>query len=149
MRVRAVVVLFLIVLGFVSGCRGALSPNVDRDRPPETWLTAAPQDTVTIHRSDRGIDIPVIHTIPIRFHMYWAGSDQDGAVVGYFWAVVETLPQPIPGTFFIPPLPAPRTSQYRFTTRTDSTFTFNVSEFAPDRQHAFFIFAVDDKGKGD
>ena len=81
--------------------------------------------------------------------MYWAGSDVDGAVVGFYWAVVETLPLPIEGSPNVPPLPGPRTSQYQFTARTDSTFTFNVSEFRKDRQHAFFIYAVDDKGRAD
>lgn len=149
MRIRAVIVLFLSFVGLSLGCRNALSPNVDRNHPPETWLTGAPMDSITTRGSGGGRDPAQIHTIPIRFHMYWAGSDQDGAVVGYYWAVVETLPQPIEGTNILPPLPGPRANQYHFTTKTDSVFVFNVSEFAPDRQHAFFIYAVDDKGKAD
>src|SRR5437870_3182295 len=131
MRIRAVVVLSLIALGLCIGCRNALSPNVDRDRAPETWITAAPQDTLTV-REGGNVVVPIPRSIPTRFHLYWAGSDADGAVVGYYWAVVETLPQAPEGTNGIPPLPGPRTSQYRFTTRTDSVFSFNVSEFSPD-----------------
>ena len=150
MRIRAIVALSLIIICLSIGCRNALSPNVDRNRAPETWLTAAPLDTLTA-RDPAGVIVGINRpsTIPYRFHMYWAGSDVDGAVVGYYWAVTETLPTPAEGTNILPPLPGPRTSQYRFTTRTDSTFTFNVSEYSPDRPHAFYIYAVDDKGRGD
>src|SRR5438034_857092 len=149
MRIRAVVVASLIILGLSFGCRNALSPTGDRNRAPETWITGAPQDTITIHERDGTQTPPVVRKVPTRFHMYWAGSDVDGAVVGFYWAVVETLPQAPEGTSGIPPLPGPRTSQYRYTTRTDSTFSFNVSEFSPDRRHAFYIYAVDDKGRAD
>jgi len=148
MRIRAAFVTSLIILGLSIGCRNALSPNVDRNRAPETWITAAPLDTITIHMPS-GIDPPHKGTVPYRFHMYWAGSDYDGAVVGYYWAVVETLPLPIEGSPDVPPLPGPRAGDYHYTTRTDSIFTFDVSEFRPDRQHAFFIYAVDDKGRAD
>src|SRR2546425_13342436 len=122
MRIRAVIVLSLITLALSFGCRNALSPNIDRDRPPETWITAAPQDTVSVRESNGSTTPGVIRSIPTRFHLYWAGSDPDGAVVGFYWAVVETLPRPAEGTTSIPPLPGPRASQYRFTTKTDSIF---------------------------
>jgi hypothetical protein len=127
------------------GCRKPLAPNIDRNKAPETWITAAPFDTITLIKGER----PRPGTIPIRFHVYWAGGDQDGAVVGYYWAVVETLALPEPGGTLPPPLPGPRASDYRFTTRSDSTFIFTVAEDIPDRQHAFFVYAVDDKGKAD
>jgi len=49
----------------------------------------------------------------------------------------------------LPNLPGPKPQDYHFTNKTDSTFIFTVSEAAPDRQHAFFIYAVDNKGKAD
>lgn len=120
-----------------------MTPNVDRNKAPETWITAAPFDTITLVRGQ----VPLPSTIPIRFHVYWAGSDQDGAVTGYYWAVVETLPvAPEGGT---PSLPGPRPNDYHYTTRSDSTFIFSVAEDFPDRQHAFFVYSVDDKGKPD
>jgi len=151
MRLRAAFVVSLIILSLSIGCRNALSPHVDRNRAPETWITAAPLDTITIRERGLPPQTPTIGTVPYRFHMYWAGADYDGAVVGFYWAVVETLPKPDPttGTTALPPLPGPRPSDYHWTTRTDSTFTFNVSEYRPDRQHAFFIYAVDDKGRAD
>lgn len=143
MRLRVGLLLCLFAVIALVGCRKPLAPNIDRNKAPETWITAAPFDTITIVRGER----PQLGTIPIRFHVYWAGSDQDGAVVGYYWAVVETLPvAPEGGT---PPLPGPRARDYHYTTRTDSTFIFNVAETYPDRQHAFFIYAVDDKGRPD
>jgi hypothetical protein len=146
MRLRVGLLLCLFGLIAGVGCRKALAPNIDRNRAPETWITAAPFDTITLDRTGTR---PAPGTIPIRFHVYWAGGDQDGAVVGYYWAVVETLPLPLEGGTRPPPLPGPRASDYHFTTRTDSTFIFNVAEDIPDRQHAFFIYAVDDQGKPD
>ncbi len=145
MRLRVGLLLCLFAVIALVGCRKPLAPNIDRNKAPETWITAAPFDTVTLVKGER----PLPGTIPIRFRVYWAGSDQDGAVVGYYWAVVETLPLPPPGGTTPPPLPGPRASDYRYTTRTDSTFIFTVAEDIPDRQHAFYIYAVDDKGKAD
>ncbi len=145
MRLRVGLLLCLFALFAGVACRKALAPNVDRNKAPETWITAAPFDTITLEKGNP----PQAGTIPIRFHVYWAGSDQDGAVVGYYWAVVETLPLPAPGSTRPPQLPGPRASDYRYTTRSDSTFIFEVAEDIPDRQHAFFIYAVDDQGKPD
>src|SRR5215510_11140723 len=149
-RVGAVLCLFAAYLGI--GCREPVSPNIDRNQAPETWITAAPFDTITI-RDQFGrptpIEGPRPGQIPVRFHVYWAGSDRDGAVTGFYWAVVETLPKPAEGQFIIPNLPGPKPQDYHYTTRTDSFFIFTVAEDIPDRQHAFFIYSVDDKGKPD
>src|SRR5204863_5203535 len=147
MRFRAVLCLFFLTILVVMGCRKPLKPNVDRNLAPETWITAAPQDTIT----DKNPDGSAIHlapgTIAYRYHLYWAGSDQDGAVVGFYFAVVETLPLPPPGFNQIPPLPGPKAADYHFTARSDSIFLFSASEFASTRQHAFYVYAVDNQGK--
>ena len=152
MRLRVGVVIFLLATYVGIGCRSPLSPNIDRNQAPETWITAAPFDTITV-KDDRGKVLPlpglVPGTIPVRFHVYWAGSDKDGAVSGFYWAVVETLPKPPTGQFFLPNLPGPKPQDYRYTTKTDSFFIFKVAEDIPDRQHAFFIYAVDNLGKPD
>ncbi len=87
--------------------------------------------------------------IPSRFHVYWAGSDRDGAVVGYYWAVTETLATPQPGFSTTPPLPGPKARDYHFTTNSDTTFTFSASIDVQDRVHTLYVYAVDDKGKAD
>lgn len=127
-----------------------MTPNIDRNEPPETWITAAPMDTLTLRDGD-GKPIPgspSITTIPVRFHVYWAGSDKDGSVTGFYYAVVETTAAPLEGIGFAN-LPGPKPQDYRFTTRTDTTFVFNVSELFTDRQHALFVYAVDNNGKPD
>lgn len=149
MRWRVGVVLCFFAAYFGIGCREPLKPNVDRNQAPETWITAAPFDTITVRDSQGNpIGDPTPGTIPVRFHIYWAGADKDGQVVGYYWAVVETLPRPQPG-LGLPRLPGPKPQDYHFTTRTDSTFVFSVAEDIPDRQHAFFVYAVDNQGKPD
>jgi hypothetical protein len=148
MRFRSGLLLLFLATIVGVGCRKPLTPNVDTNLPPETWITQAPQDTITF-RDDEGVPrVSPIGTIPVRFHMYWAGSDHDGAVNGFYWAVVETLDVPPPG-LPMPPLPGPKPRDYRYTTKTDSVFVFNVSEERSSRAHAFFIYAVDDKGKPD
>src|SRR5262245_10364723 len=144
MRLRVGLLLCLFAVIAVVGCRKPLTPNVDRNKAPETWITAAPFDTIMLIRGER----PLPGTIPIRFHVYWAGSDHDGSVVGYYWAVVDTLPVSPDGTGK-PPLPGPRARDYHYTTRSDSTFIFTVDQNFPDREHAFFVYSVDDKGKAD
>ena len=150
MRLGARVVLCLLALSLAAGlgCRKPLTPNVDRNQAPETWITAAPLDTLTIRDNfGRPIGNPPVTTIPVRFHVYWAGSDKDGAVAGFYYAVVETTATPTDGVFA--DLPGPKPGDYHFTTKTDTTFTFSVSELFTDRKHAFYVYAVDNLGKPD
>lgn len=148
MRLAFGAVLCLLLGLSASSCRKALEPVTDDNQAPETWITAAPQDTVT-GRDAIGLPIPPgIPRIPVRFHVYWAGSDQDGAVAGFYYAVVETIPVPQEG-LPLPTLPGPKARDYRFTTKSDSIFIFSTSEALNERQHAFYVYAVDDKGKPD
>ena len=145
MRFRVGVVLCLLAAYMGAGCRQALAPPTEDNKPPETWITAAPFDTITL---TKGQD-PTPSFIPVRFHVYWAGSDQDGSVVGFYWAVTETLAAPPEGELTPPNLPGPKPQDYHYTSRTDSTFIFNVAEDIIDREHVFYIYAVDNKGKPD
>ncbi len=150
MRLRAGLILFflLLLILVVGGCRKPLAPTFDRNQAPETWITAAPLDTITYREGPVPKQTPPGY-IPFRYHMYWAGSDPDGKVVGFYFAVVETLTTPIPPATTPPPLPGPKPHDYHFTTKTDSTFIFDVTDNRPDRQHAFYIYAVDNLGKAD
>jgi hypothetical protein len=118
------VLLFLGVLagGLLGpGCRDNLATPVDRNRPPVTVLTGVPGDSTTNF---------------YRLHLYWNGYDPDGEVVGYEWAVTDSLP--------------PLTDvEYLFTTRTDSIFRFNVEEVREVLGHRFYLRAVDNEGKRD
>jgi hypothetical protein len=149
--VRAVVCLLLVTLGLL-GCRKPVTPNIDRNLAPETWITAAPMDTLTLRGPGGEVldpSDPRANTIPVRFRLYWAGSDRDGAVSGYYWAVTETTTTVGEGEIGLPNLPGPKPQDYRFTPRTDTTFVFTVDQLVPDRQHAFFLYAVDNQGKPD
>ena len=150
MRLRAGLILFFL-LGLImiaEGCRKPLAPTFDRNQPPETWITAAPFDTITYRDGVTPRQTPIGY-IPFRYHLYWAGSDPDGKVAGFYFAVVETLPVEIPPSTTPPPLPGPKAKDYRFTTKTDSIFTFSASDQRNTRQHIFYIYAVDNQGKAD
>ncbi len=149
MRLRVGVAVCLFLALIAAGCRKGLEPSFDNNQAPETWITGAPADTITT-KDNLGRPIPPVEgRIPVRYHIYWAGSDKDGAVVGYYWAVTETVAvSPGPG-LPIPELPGPRARDYHFTRRSDSIFVFDVSVDSPEREHGFFVYAVDDKGKVD
>jgi hypothetical protein len=148
MRLNVGAVLCLFLALHSTGCRKALEPVTDDNQAPETWITAAPQDTITLRDATGQPIRPELARIPVRFHLYWAGSDRDGAVAGYYFAVVETIPVPQEG-LPLPTLPGPKARDYRFTSKSDSIFIFSTSEFLNERQHAFFVYAVDEKGKPD
>lgn len=140
MRWSAGVFVALIGLILVAGpgCRKIPTENNDRNRAPETYLTAAPIDSIGGGGLSR---------IPHRYRAQWAGSDIDGEVVGFFVAVTETTVSAFGQPFKLPP---PRPSQYRFTTSRESLFTFDVLEGrGTDREHALYVFAVDNQGKVD
>ena len=149
MRLRVGLMLCLLVAFLGAGCRKALEPNADNNQAPETWITAAPQDSITTRNPQGQPQSPQITRVPVRFHLYWAGSDRDGAVSGYYWAVVETLAVPPADGLPVPELPGPKAGDYHFTTRSDSTFIFRASEDVSEREHAFYVYSVDDKGKPD
>ncbi|MEO5618640.1 MAG: hypothetical protein ABIS67_12805 [Candidatus Eisenbacteria bacterium] len=150
MRLRAGLILFcsISLILFAGGCRKPLAPTFDRNQAPETWITAAPLDTITYREGVRPIQTDPSF-IPFRYHLYWAGSDPDGKVAGFYFAIVETLPLPIAPATTPPPLPGPKAKDYKFTAKTDSVFIFSVSDSRADREHAFYIYAVDNNGKPD
>jgi hypothetical protein len=134
--------LFAVLLGLIlvtgSGCRELSTENADRNRAPETYLSAAPVDSIAGGGLTR---------IAHRYRAHWSGADVDGEVVGFFVAVTETTLDAQGRPYR---LPAPRPSQYRFTTAHDSLFVFNILEGrGSDRQHALYVYAVDNQGRVD
>ncbi len=135
--------LFAVLIGLIlvtgSGCRELSTENTDRNRAPETFLTAAPVDSVAGGGLTR---------IAHRYRAAWSGADIDGEVVGFFVAVTETTVDATSGRPFR--LPAPRPSQYKFTTSRESLFIFTTLEGrGSDRQHALYVYAVDNQGRVD
>jgi hypothetical protein len=124
---------FFASLVVTTACRETVKPNEDRNFPPETFLTAAPIDSIAGGRLSR---------IPYRYHAHWSGSDRDGAIAGFFVAVTETT--------FGSRLPPPKPQDYKFTTRTDSVMIFSIFEGrGSDREHGLYVYAVDNQGKVD
>ena len=112
----------IVALGtFGPGCRDENTIPVDRNLAPETFLTGAPGDSQAAFYAVR---------------LYWSGIDQDGEVVGYEYAVTESLPD----------LEA---IEYEFTTKTDSLFRFQVESSREILGHRFYVRAIDNDGKVD
>lgn len=105
------------------GCVRDKSVGVDRNRPPETYVTQGPE--VSADPTD-----PT--NIFYRSHLYWRGEDPDGTVVGFRFAVDDTNDP----------------SAWTYTTRTDSIFKFQAGEVG-SKEHLFLIRAVDNLGKQD
>ncbi len=141
MRWSAGVFVALIGLVLVAGpaCRNIPTENTDRNRAPDTYLSAAPVDSIAGG---------VLTRIPHRYRAQWTGADIDGEVVGFYVAVTETTVEQTSGRPFR--LPPPRPSQYRFTTAKESLFTFTILEGrGTDREHALYVYSVDNQGKVD
>ena len=109
---------------------------VDRNRPPRTFLVAAPIDSTISHPAATGV------SYSYRVHLYWRGEDPDGYVVGFLWAFDDSS-----------------AGHFHFTTKTDSIFDLTVNDstditggstiIGSTRFHTFFIRAVDNLGKPD
>lgn len=142
------VVLALLVLlpglMLLDGCRAFDPEPVIVNRPPDTFITGAPAETTGT-----------------RFlrHMYWYGTDVDGEVVRFIWALTdstvrdESRPEedeendrfnPALDITTIENIPG---RQVGFTTQTDSTFLFAVNRVStPSKDVTFHLVAVDDRG---
>ena len=124
-----------LALALVGSC--AKNPlRVDRNRPPRTFLVAAPIDSTIAHPAATG------QSYSYRVHMYWRGEDPDGYVAGFLWAFDDSS-----------------VGHLRYTTKTDSTFDLTVNDSTDilggstiigfTRFHTFYIKAVDNLGKAD
>lgn len=127
---RPVVGLFLLFILFAMalGCRQEVPPLFRRNQPPETSLTVVPEDSAL------GF---------YRYHVYWHGTDTDGRVIRYLFAITDTLSRNEFDNW------NPETAEDRdrgvYTNKTDSVFVFNS---ARGRQ-ALNIVAIDDFGRRD
>jgi hypothetical protein len=130
LRSRLKQILFVAGLGLaVLGAR-CEAPDLlepDRNRPPETRLTRAPDS----------LDVTYF-----RVHLFWSGFDPDGTVSEWQFAIDDTVIRPdaeIVGTGWIR------------TTKTDTMLVLSASENGTDQQrpHRFFLASIDNEGKPD
>jgi hypothetical protein len=118
-----VALVVLIALAMAAGCERDKVASVDRNRPPQTFVTLGPE-----HSANPEDPVDLYY----RAHLFWRGEDTDGNVVGFRYAVDDTSDP----------------SAWRFTSETDSVFRFDVAEIGA-KEHLFLIRAVDDLGKQD
>lgn len=122
--------LFVAALTVVaaSSCRREAPSNIDRNKPPETYITRAPAESTLAY---------------YRVHYYWAGLDRDGSIAYYEIAVTDS--NEIPGADL------EEGSGYTRTLKTDSVFVLKADP--PIEQqvlgHRFYVRAIDNEGKAD
>lgn len=138
--VEAAIVTLVVILMILPACRKEAEP-IDRNRPPETYLTMAPPETTSAD---------------YRVHLYWHGMDKDGVVTKFIWYRSDTLltldPIGEPDIELLDWDPEARKEDYlkgRFTLKSDSVFIFkgfDTKAGAKQNRQAFHIVAVDDGG---
>ncbi len=118
-RAALLILTLLAALGvlYLSGCSSVDAPPKAGPKPPETQLTYAPVD---------------FDTTTFRVHFYWNGTDTDGEVVQFRFAIdqQDTLPP----------------EEWPTTTAKDTTFLFLVDPVAELKLHTFKIASQDNEG---
>jgi hypothetical protein len=122
----------LAAVVFLTSCAKDIV-RLDRNRPPQTFIVAAPLDSTGIGGANTKASY--------RVHLYWRGEDSDGYVVGFLWSFDDSS-----------------IGAGHYTTKTDSIFELLVNDStvftgtetpAVAKYHTFFIRAVDNLGKSD
>jgi len=125
----------------LTGCRAFQPEAVIVNKAPETFIIGAPVE----HGGGY-----------YRFHVFWYGSDVDGRVERFVWALTDTTVQDDDTTDdeedvrFNPALDASTLDIGRWTTRTDSIFNFTIDQgVQPSYDMTLHMVAVDDFGDFD
>ena len=135
--------LLAAVLGamLLTGCRAFQPEAVIVNKAPETFIIGAPLE-------DGG---GYYH-----FHVFWYGSDEDGRVERFVWALTDTSLQDPDTTDdeedqnFNPALDASTLAIANWTTRTDSVFNFAIGQgVSPSTDMTLHMVAIDDLGAYD
>jgi len=123
MTPRVLVVPTLLLLLSCRQPTDCCGPESWYNQPPVTWIAAGPPEGATV-------------TSPV--HFYWGGWDEDGAVVGYEYLMLQDST----GSF------APRDTVgllWSHVMANDSTFAI-PPDSAASRTFTFLVHAVDDQG---
>ncbi|PID78645.1 hypothetical protein CSB20_14095 [bacterium DOLZORAL124_64_63] len=131
----------LTALTLLGGCRAFEPEAVVVNIPPETYLVGAPL------QGGGGY---------YHYHMFWYGSDEDGVVTKFVWALTDTsvqledTPDDEEDTRFNPALDISHLEIGHWTTKTDSIFDFQINEGTlTSVDMTFHMVAVDDYGDFD
>ena len=131
----------LVAISLFTGCRAFQPEAVVVNRAPETFLIGAPLE------GGGGY---------YHYHMFWYGSDEDGVVEKFVWAVTDTSVQnedtadDEEDARFNPALDITHLEFANWTTKTDSIFDFQINQgTAPSADMTFHMVAMDDFGDFD
>jgi len=142
-RRNTTVSLFLLVMGLtvLFGCRAFEPEVVIVNKNPETYIIGSPAET------SGG---------SFHFRVFWYGTDDDGFVERYVWALTDTLLQDFDtdddeeDEIFNPAENIRTLEIGTYTTRTDSTFDFLLNEGAIlAKSMTLHMVAIDDRGDFD
>ena len=135
--------LFAAILATMAlgGCRAFQPEAIVVNKAPETFIIGAPVE-------DGGGYY--------RFHVFWYGSDADGVVEQFVWALTDTSVQDDETTDdeedvrFNPALDASTLDIGHWTSKTDSIFNFTIFQgVQPSYDMTLHMVAVDDFGDFD
>ena len=124
---RSVVLILGLVVVLISCAKDPV--RVDRNRPPQTFLVAAPQESVAAS---------------YRIHLYWRGEDPDGYIAGFLWAWDDSTI----GAFRYT---TKTDSIFELAVNDSATLLGGTTQQQPSqvKAHTFYIRAVDNLGKAD
>jgi len=140
---HVVVSLFLCLLAvsLLFGCRAFEPEAIIVNRPPETYIIGSPAETSGAY---------------FHFHVYWYGTDADGYVDRYVWALTDTSIQDIESDDdeedqnFNPATNAGTLEIGTYTSRTDTVFDFQIGQGANlSYDMTLHMVAMDDRGDFD
>ncbi|HSQ59366.1 MAG TPA: hypothetical protein VLT84_02865 [Acidobacteriota bacterium] len=128
-RLSARLVVMLVGLAALLAACAKDPVRVDRNRPPTTYLVAAPAESATAS---------------YRIHLYWRGEDTDGFISGFQWSWDDSSVTAFHFT-------TKTDSIFELGVNDSADIAGGTSETPPgtSRAHTFFIRAVDNLGKPD
>ncbi len=140
---RLALVPFLCLLGLtvLFGCRAFEPEVVIVNQPPDTFIMGAPAETSGGY---------------FHFRIFWYGTDQDGRVEKFVWALTDTSVQDYrqdgdeEDQRFNPATNIGTLAIGNWTTRTDTVFDFQINQGASlAYEKTLHVVAVDDRGDFD
>jgi hypothetical protein len=143
-RAGLIVIAMLLVLSIMTlmaGCRAFEPEAVIVNQLPETYIVGSPME----HQGGY-----------YHFHVYWYGSDRDGNVEKFVWALTDTTLQDEDtiedeeNENFNPALDSSQLAIANWTTKTDSIFDFTIDQgVSTAYDMTLHLVAIDDFGDYD
>jgi hypothetical protein len=131
----------ILAATWLFGCRAFQPEAVIVNKPPETYIIGSPAETTGAY---------------FHYHVYWYGTDDDGVVERFVWALTDTSIQnpEIVGDEedenFNPATNISTLARGHWTARTDSIFDFRINQGSVlSTDMTLHMVSVDDRGDFD